>query len=170
MENFLFFDTNALLNLQEKAFEEFFYISQKTLEEIESIKVSSSKDQETKYKARKCAKLLDEKSDGYDVVFLSPDNLQNILKEKNVEDSSDVRIISTAYRLFSDEHIPLIFVSDDISAKCLAKKIFNLPTKGIAELNLIANEQKYTGYRDVTLSDEEMSDFYCNLKDNKFKR
>ncbi len=168
MENFLFFDTNALLNLQEKAFEEFFYISQKTLEEIESIKVSSSKDQETKYKARKCAKLLDEKSDGYDVVFLSPDNLQNILKEKNVEDSSDVRIISTAYRLFSDEHIPLIFVSDDISAKCLAKKIFNLPTKGIAELNLIANEQKYTGYRDVTLSDEEMSDFYCNLKDNKF--
>lgn len=168
MKNFLFFDTNALLNLQEKAFEEFFYISQKTLEEIESIKVSASKDQETKYKARKCAKLLDAKSDSYEVVFLSPDDLQNIIKEKNIEDSPDVRIISAAYCLFTDEHIPLIFVTDDISAKCLAKKIFNLPTKGIAELNLIANEQKYTGYKDVTLSDEEMSDFYCNLTVNKF--
>lgn len=55
MDYTLFFDTNALLNLQEQAFKEKFVIAQKTLEEIESIKSSFNKDGEVKYKARKVA-------------------------------------------------------------------------------------------------------------------
>ena len=52
MDYTLFFDTNALLNLQEQAFKEKFVIAQKTLEEIENIKSSFNKDGEVKYKAR----------------------------------------------------------------------------------------------------------------------
>ena len=37
MEHRLFYDTNALLILQELAFDDMFYISQKTLEEIENM-------------------------------------------------------------------------------------------------------------------------------------
>ena len=60
MERKLFLDTNALLNLQENAFKEEFVIAQKTLEELENIKSSGSKDGEVKYKARKVARLLDD--------------------------------------------------------------------------------------------------------------
>lgn len=38
-----FYDTNALLNLQEAAFKERFFISDETLREIENIKTSSRK-------------------------------------------------------------------------------------------------------------------------------
>ena len=50
-----FYDSNALLNLQEKAFvkDECFLISDITLKEIENIKTSLRKDEEIKYKARK---------------------------------------------------------------------------------------------------------------------
>jgi hypothetical protein len=64
-----FYDTNALLNLQEKAFEEFFVCSSKTLEEIEHIKVSDRKDPEIKYKARKLAHLLDKNNHIYSCRF-----------------------------------------------------------------------------------------------------
>ena len=55
-----FYDSNALLNLQEKAFvkDECFLISDITLKEIENIKTSLRKDEEIKYKARKLSKLL----------------------------------------------------------------------------------------------------------------
>ena len=65
MDKMLFYDTNALLNLQDKAFKEPFFIAQKTLEEIEGIKTSGTKDGEVKYKARKIAHLLDDFYESY---------------------------------------------------------------------------------------------------------
>ena len=73
MECKLFLDTNALLNLGENAFKERFIIAQKTLEEIENIKISSNKDNEIKYKARNIARLLDAYENGYDVIAYSPE-------------------------------------------------------------------------------------------------
>ena len=64
----LFLDTNALLSLQDKAFNENFVISQKTLEELEDIKSSSKKDGEVKHKARKIARLLDINDGNYTVI------------------------------------------------------------------------------------------------------
>ena len=43
------YDTCSLLDLQEKAFEEEFYISLVTLQELENIKTSANKDAEIKY-------------------------------------------------------------------------------------------------------------------------
>ena len=57
-----FYDTNAVLFLQDKLLNgnEKFAISSITLLELEHIKVSRNKDEETKYRARKVLHILDE--------------------------------------------------------------------------------------------------------------
>lgn len=163
MEYTLFFDTNALLNLQEKAFGEHFIISQKTLEEIENIKTSSKKDGEIKMKARKLAHLLD-KNDDYTVIPINTE-IKDIVQDFDVELTPDNLILASAY--YQSRQIPILVVSDDINVKFISKNIFNLPTKGIDEIDLTSDEE-YTGYREVTMSDEEMSTFYTNLNSNHY--
>ncbi len=58
-----FYDTCALLNMGESAFDENFFISVYTLSELESIKTSRTKDESVRYRARRMAKLLDEYSE-----------------------------------------------------------------------------------------------------------
>ena len=58
-----FYDTNAVLALQENVLDSYFYISSTTLQELEHIKVSRNKDEETKYKSRKIVHILDENTD-----------------------------------------------------------------------------------------------------------
>ena len=50
----LFYDTCSLLDAQKEAFEssDKFYISSITINELENIKTSGTKDEETKYNAR----------------------------------------------------------------------------------------------------------------------
>lgn len=167
MDRTLFLDTNALLNLQEKAFLEHFVISQKTLEEIEHIKVNALKDKEIKYKARKCIHLLDENYGGYDVV-LTTDDIINQITNFKLEISPDAIIVSSALSYQTQNQIPIVFVTDDINAKCLAREAFGLIVKSSSELNLVTSTSQYNGYKDIILSDQEMSDFYCNLTFNKF--
>ena len=50
--------------------EEKFYISSTTLQELEHIKVSRNKDEETKYRARKVLHILDENTNKYEVVIV----------------------------------------------------------------------------------------------------
>jgi predicted ribonuclease YlaK len=165
MEYKLFLDTNALLNLQANAFKERFAISQKTLEEIESIKTSGSKDGEIKYKARKLAHLLDENYGKYDVVVVD-EAILNIIKDFKLVTTPDTIILASAYLYNKTE--PIIIVSDDINVKCISREIFKLNTKGINEINIVSDSKEYLGYKDITLSDDEMSDFYRNLDENTF--
>lgn len=165
----VFFDTNALLNLQDACFKQHFVISQKTLEEIENIKSSSNKDNEIKFKARHIAHLLDDKFDTYDIIPTDK-RVYDVLNTLGLSDTSD-NIILAAASLCDGVEV----ISDDINAKFISKKIFNLPTKGIKESGLIKDIHEYTGYKEVMLSDEEMSYFYLNqdknifdLKDNQY--
>ena len=64
----LFYDTCSLLLAQEKAFESNFHLSIVTLKELENIKTSTHKDEETKYKARHLLRLLLENEDKYVIV------------------------------------------------------------------------------------------------------
>ncbi len=162
----LFYDTNALLNLQDKAFEEEFIISQKTLEEIENIKTSSNKDGEIKWKARRVAHLLDERFDSY-LVVASHEDVREIAKQFCTDESPDSIICSAAYYINKTDR-PVLFVTDDINCKFIAKKIFGLETKGVNEINLITNIDNYLGYKDVVMSDAEMADFYMNQAENRF--
>lgn len=163
MECKLFLDTNALLNLGENAFKERFIIAQKTLEEIENIKISSNKDNEIKYKARNIARLLDANENGYDVIAYSPE-IKRIIDNHFLSETPDNIILASAYYCNLNE--PVLVCSDDLNCKFISRNIFGLTTKGINEINLVKNLDEYTGYKDITLSDEEMSYFYLHLNEN----
>lgn len=159
----LFFDTNAILNLQGSAFKEPFVIAQKTLEEIENIKSSSHKDSEIKWKARKISKLLDENYGNYTVVKFSSE-IKAIIERKGLEESPDNIILASAYHYNDIENV--LVCTDDINCRFISREIFNLPTKAINDINIITNIEEYKGYKEVTLSDEEMSSLYTNLDKN----
>lgn len=163
----LFYDTNALLNLREKAFEEPFVISQKTLEEIENIKTSANKDGEIKYRARLLAHLLDDHYDNYIVVPIT-DDIYDIISEHGQSSNSPDAIITASALYFNKYHQPCIFVTDDICCKFLAKGIFRLKTKGVHEINLVAESKDYTGYREVTFTNEEMAHFYEHMNESNY--
>ena len=166
MERKLFLDTNALLNLQENAFKEEFVIAQKTLEELENIKSSGSKDGEVKYKARKVARLLDDNWGKYHVVKYSPD-IDQIIESFNLDKTPDNIILASAY--IYNSMCNILVVSDDLNCKFISREIFGLETRGANEINLVKDMDEYLGYKDVTLSDEEMSDFYLHLDRNTFE-
>lgn len=160
----MFLDTNALLNLGENAFKEKFIIAQKTLEEIENIKVSNSKDGEVKYKARQISRLLDKHNGDYDVVLYSP-KIKEILESYFLSETPDNIILASAY-YYNLNVSEVLVCSDDLNCKFISRNIFGLPTKGVSDINLVKNLDEYLGYKELTLSDEEMSYFYCHTNEN----
>lgn len=163
MECKLFLDTNALLNLQKAAFKESFVISQKTLEEIENIKTSNYKDNEVKCKARQVSRLLDEHFGEYEVI-LNNAEIKKIVSDFSLDETPDNIILASAYKYNTSSSI--IVCTDDINCKFISRNIFGLTTKGVNEINIVKNIEEYTGYKDITFSDEEMSDFYLHLNEN----
>ena len=142
-----FYDTCALLNLQEDAFLEPFAISSITLLEIEDIKTSRNKDEDVKWKARNMSRLLTENPDMYTVKVMY--NEQAIdLHEYLMPNSPDGLIAFSAY-LFNVT-TPIIFLSDDLNCRHIAKHIFKLNTEGSSR----KTDNDYLGYRELTLSDE----------------
>ena len=164
MEYTLFLDTNALLSLGENAFKEKFIIAQKTLEEIENIKVSNSKDGEVKYKARQISRLLDKHDGEYDVVLYSP-KIKEIIESYFLSETPDNIILASAY-YYNSNVSEVLVCSDDLNCKFISRNIFRLPTKGVSDINLVKNLDEYLGYKELTLSDEEMSYFYCHTNEN----
>ena len=162
MDYTLYLDTSSLLNLQEKAFEEEFVISQMTLQEIEDIKVSSRKDPEVKHKARNISRLLDKYEDKYQVIPSNVEEIYEILNNLRLDHTSDNIILASAKMVTA---FPIIVVTDDINMRFISKKIFGLKTKSPAELNLV-DDREYTGYREIQMSDEEMAYFYSHIGEN----
>ena len=161
-----FFDTNILLCLQDQIFEYDFFISSITLQELENIKNSIKYTDDIKYRARKILHLLDENKDKYNVIFYTTD-METLINERHVEIIPDTKIIACcamAQRLLLQDK-NLTFATNDISCKMIANKIFGLDVESI----LVKNLDEYTGYKDVTLSDEEMSYFYLHSNENIFE-
>lgn len=148
--------------MQSSAFENRFFISQKTLEEIESIKTSSSKDGEIKAKARHIAHLLDDNYGKYSVVPITNEVYDIIAKKCNCNESPDNIIMATAL-VVSGTIDNMILVSDDINVKIIGREVFGLKTIGSKDVITASEESVYTGCADLTLSDDEMSNFYTTL-------
>ena len=154
-----FYDTNTILKLQDKIFEEDFIISSVTLQELEHIKVSRNKDDQVKYEARKALHLLDDNSDKYDVVVY--DNaIENYILGENMEITPDTKIVGSC--AFIKAMKDVVFVTDDIACKMIARKIFNLTVKGVNDEPV----DIYKGYREISLDEQEMAHFYQNLSEN----
>ena len=155
-----FYDTNALLNLLERAFEEEFICSYVTLNEIEDIKTSGKKDEETKYKARKLSKLFDKYSN-YKVSIINYNEAVDELKSLGLKETPDNLIMLSALNCIKDGE-DIVFVTDDICCKNIARDVFGLTVEGI---NKNENDD-YKGFTEVELNEEEMAYFYSHLQDN----
>ena len=154
-----FYDTCAILNLQESAFDEPFMVSSVTINELESIKTSFRKSEDVKYSARKIATLFD-KYDNYRVALYTTD-IDEILNGYSLPITNDNIIAATAYKVSQTEDV--VFCTDDIVLRLVAQNIFKLsvekPQKRCVE--------GYKGYRDITMTDDQMSILYENLNENR---
>lgn len=160
-----FFDTNTILDLQDKMFEDDFCISSISLQEMENIKTSGRKDEETKYKARKALHLLDENKDKYEVVIYTT-AMENYIAEKQLEVTPDTKIIASC--AFSRGLLPqdtdFVFVTNDVACKMIASKIFGLEVESVGENKL----DEYKGFVEKSLSEEDMAYFYEHNSENIF--
>lgn len=160
-----FYDTCALLDLQQTAFESKFLISNYTIIELEQIKTSGTKDEDTKWSARKVLHLLAQNEDMYTVFFGK--KTDEIIKEFSLPQSNDSRIVATAYEYYAEHGgSGLVFITSDLACKEIAK-MMSLPT----ELTLSKNvEDDYYGYKEVIMNDEDLAIFYEKIINNKENR
>ena len=154
-----FYDNNALLDLQDEVFEERFLCSIKTFEELEHIKTSKNKDEETRYKTRKITHLLDENSNMYDVVIVDYKEYNNDILNVfglNPEDPDNI-IMYSAWRK-SKEIKDLVFITNDICCKNIARNIFGLNVESANK-----KEEIYKGYKIIKGNTDKINDFMYNI-------
>jgi PhoH-like ATPase len=171
-----FFDTCSLLNLQEEAFksETKFYISSVTLHELENIKTSGTKDEGTKYQARRLLHLLADNEDKYETILFKNEFL-NRIAEFDLPATDDTKIIASAYVTFKDYGIwhEGIFVTCDLACKNIAHSL-GLKVNFSDDSDI----EEYSGYLEKQLNNEDLALFYSeylrnniniyNLFDNEY--
>ena len=141
------YDTNALIDLYDKIFDEEFYVSRISLRELENIKNSKNKDEETKYRARKLSKMFQEQSYMYHTVCTEFDNDPHL--------GNDDKIIK-AVKFLQDEGIDVVFMTNDACCYNLAK------AEGlkVRSTGAESDDESYLGFRELNLTEEELSEFY----------
>ena len=156
-----FYDTNALLELMEEVLIEPFVISSVTLEELENIKTSKTRTEETRYKARKVVHLLDENRDKYEVVIYT-EKTATFLNMFTIEVTNDSKICACAKQWKRNhEDNKLIFVTNDICCRVIAEDVFNLDVERAKSNNLSI----YKGYK---LLKGNTSDINDKLSDEQY--
>lgn len=161
----LFYDTCSLLSAQKKAFEapEKFYISSITLKELENIKTSGTKDEETKYKARTLLNLLDKYEDKYEVI-LYHNSYASIIEIHDFENIPDNKIIACACHL-KDLGNDIMFITEDKVCKETASAL------GLKVLRQYGKEEEeYTGFKKVIMNEKELATFYEHIYPHSVNR
>lgn len=157
-----FYDTSSLLLKVDTLFEEneTFALSSITLEELEHIKTSANKDADIKYAARKLVHLLDTHMGEYDVELYS-DKLDEPLLSSGIFMNNDAKILACAlsYQKHNDE---VIFITNDICLKHLASLFFTC-VESVDE-----DKDEYLGFKDITMSEDEMITFYSEQNQNPY--
>lgn len=146
-----FYDTCALLTLPSDLFEEHFYLSSVTINELEGIKTSGHKDEETKYAARKLLRLLDENTDKYTIVRYKLTHGLTRLR-LNLPNTNDSKILITAYKMKVDE-----FVTNDLACKTIARGL-GMNVSSVNE----EDDDIYCGYLALRMNEREMAEFYSS--------
>lgn len=163
----IFYDTSALLDLKEQAFDENnpFVIASTTLRELENIKTSAVKSDDIKYAARKATRLLTDKPDLYDVVIVDEHMINTVHTTLGYWcETNDDKIMAAAwyfkeYTLHGEAE--LTFVTNDLCCENLAKFIFGLDVSR-TQVNH-ANNTIYKGWTEIQLEDggeEALAAFY----------
>lgn len=153
----IFYDTNALLLLQNKVLEEEFCISSVTLQELENIKTSRNKDDEIKYKARKILHILDENEGSCEVVIYDND-ISDILINAKIEENNDSKICSCAAFLKNNGE-DVVFVTNDLCCKTIAHYVFGLDVRSVSN----KQDTIYKGYREIKGNTELINNIMFNM-------
>ena len=153
------YDTSSLLLLADNLFEQTdkIVITSITLKELEHIKTSANKDANIKYAARHLLHILDENPDKYECHIYTSDMAQYI-ERHHLELTDDAKILATAYDYA--KHRPFVkiqFCTNDLALKQIAKIFFKDNVTSIEDTS-----DSYTGYLNITMSDNELADFYTN--------
>ena len=148
-----FYDTCALLRLQDKVFEEPFAISSVTIQELDDIKESEKKDDRLRYQAVTIGRWLATNIEQYQLIVYTKDMMPDAIKE-----TPDNQILACAKYLGDVE-----FITDDTLCYLQAVHTFNIN----ARLLSIENDD-YTGFHSISMDDNELADFYSNQSNNKW--
>lgn len=164
MNKYKFYDTSSLLLLSDEEFKEEFIISSITLNELESIKTSHSKDYETKAAARHALHKLFENQGKYKVIIYQPYFL-DLLDGYEFEINNDIRILASA--LWADQNIApddITFITNDLALSNIANLFFGNDSIDY----IVPKEDNYSGYKEVRMNENEMVAFYMEPNDNCF--
>ena len=149
-----FYDTSAILVKENfRPEEERYILSIITLQELEGIKTSKTADEDTKYRARRFLRLLDEHSDDFEIACEYDENLK----------SNDEKIISSAYHYLKDKK-EFYFITNDLAMKFLLINAWHFNKEFV--LSEFPEADDYTGYVDIVMDEQQMSDFYSNPSKN----
>ncbi len=163
-----FYDTNYLIELGSNIFDNLgtkdkIVTSSVCLMEMEHIKTSKNKDDSVKYKTRKATHALDNNLDTIDVVVYDEKIEKYIIEKGLIPDKPDIQICACAAYLRDEYDLEdLVFYTKDLSCKVIAKKVFGL---NIGDDTNNA-EEKYTGFKEIVMSDEDMAYFYEHQEEN----
>lgn len=157
----LFYDTSALLELNDDLTN--VVISSLSINELENIKSSNNKTEDIRYKARKAVRAI-ERDNPYVEIFQS--DCLTTLENRDVELTNDNKIIACAknYENYNSNGDKITFVSNDYLQRLIAHDIFELEVDSVHQ-----QKELYKGYKNVSLSDEELANFYEHLNVNKFE-
>lgn len=164
MNDYKFYDTCSLLLKADNLFDEDenIVISSITLEELENIKTSSTRDADIKYSARRLLHMLDEHHGSYGIHIFTEDMLDPI-KEKGLSITNDTKILATAIDYDKNVHPDeTIFVTNDLALKAIANLFFG---DGVIE-SVEEDNEEYQGYIDTILTNDQMEQFYSNPEEN----
>lgn len=155
-----FYDTCSLLKKANTLFDdnELFAISSISLEELENIKTSTSRDNEVKYAARAVLRELDAHVGLYSVIIFTNSMLNPII-EKDLPVTNDTKILACAVSYPQE----LTFITNDFALKALARLFFTHVESIPDDI-----DDEYTGYKEIILNDEEMAQFYQHPDANNF--
>ena len=159
----IFYDTCSLLNQYVEIFANLsttsFAISSITLKEVEEIKTSKLKDEETKQKAKKLSNLLNLYFGKYKIINYDKDWDKLIDSNPILLPNNDSRIIITALQY---ENLS-VFVTDDINCANLAQSL------GITvKMPSLQKKDIYTGYRLIPCyTDNDLGEVYEQIYSNQ---
>jgi PhoH-like ATPase len=160
-----FYDTNILLNLHKKVFDESFYISHMTILELNRIKDCKDKDAEVKFKAREITRLLYDHKDKYEVIFSSKDDCTKLgFDIQDVEGAENDTLILIAACKANLEN-PVEFFTDD---RLLALRAEQAGLVVKSSKDIIGDEEEYIGYKEIYLSEDEEIVLFAHLDENKY--
>ena len=158
-----FYDTSSLLLKANNLFNEEnkIAISSITLSELEKIKNASNKDPDIKYSARQILKELEEHYGEYIIIIFKEKYLNNF---KDFEINNDIKILACANALQQMcKNNNIIFVTNDLNLKHIAHIYFENNVESVKE-----DYDKYFGYKEVYLTNDQMTEFYQNPNKNEF--